>query len=316
MNFIEDSEVEFAVEAGRPYVFSASGDFGGGHINLQWSGLEEWTTFPDCEFTGDASRAVTAPTNKVRMVVAGTAGASLSAHLIPMVTALGVGGRINLLEVEDSAARLALTAAELRAGDLVRESAGWVYELISTARLGSHEGFINLTPVVLFRADSSATLIPLSTQVELAWDTSHVTTDLFGGFDGATRYLIPRTAVYQVDMAIYYCDENSPNGPFRQVFVDGVFQPLVSLLVFDANGDQVAALQPPNDQVFYYDTATGGGAYPKAGGTVTARLEAGQSIAVGGYQDKGINADLYAGGACDDGGGSLARGTYFQVTLM
>lgn len=316
MNFNEDSEAEFAVEPGRPYVFSASGDFGSGHIGLQWNDLEEWTAFPDCEFTEDASRVITAPTSKVRIVVAGTSGASLSAHLIPMVTALGASGSVRLLDVADSAARLALTATEVRTGDLVRESGGGVYEVLSTARLGSHEGFVNLAPVVLFRADSSATLAPLSTQVELAWDSSHVTTDLFGGFDGATRYLIPRTAVYQVDMAAYFCDENSPNGPFRQVFIDGVFQPLVRLLVYDAEGNQVAVLAPPNDQVFYYDTATGGGAYPKAGGTITARLEAGQRIAVGCHQDKGINADLYAGGACDDGDGSLALGTYFQVTLM
>ncbi|CAN5798004.1 hypothetical protein BH09VER1_BH09VER1_48450 [soil metagenome] len=83
MLITEDTIIEFVTEAGRPYDFSASGDFGGGSIALQWNDREEWTSFPDCTLTSDAFRVVTAPTNKVRFAVTGSTGPHISANLVP-----------------------------------------------------------------------------------------------------------------------------------------------------------------------------------------------------------------------------------------
>ena len=89
MIITEDTVAEFVTGAGEPYVFSASGDFGGGYVLLQWGDDDVWTTFADCQFTEDGTHTVTAPTSKVRIVASGAAGPNISANVFPAFESAG-----------------------------------------------------------------------------------------------------------------------------------------------------------------------------------------------------------------------------------
>lgn len=83
MIITENTTNEFAAVAGTKYVFSASGDFGGGTISLQWSDGTEWTSFTDCVFSADGTQVVTAPVGMLRFLVEGTTNPSISANVFP-----------------------------------------------------------------------------------------------------------------------------------------------------------------------------------------------------------------------------------------
>ncbi|CAN5332496.1 hypothetical protein BH09VER1_BH09VER1_49490 [soil metagenome] len=124
MIITQDTIAEFCAEAGRPYVFSASGDFGGGTISLQWEDRDEWTTFPACHLIAEATRVVTAPTCKLRFLIADTSSPNISAHVVPTSVSLENeedSSHPRVLPVVDAAERLALTSQQVRFGDIVAE---------------------------------------------------------------------------------------------------------------------------------------------------------------------------------------------------
>ncbi len=124
MIITEDTTAEFPSEAGRPYIFSASGDFGGGAISLQWEDQGEWTTFPACHLLEDGIRVVTAPTGKLRFLTANTTAPAISAHVVPMELSQdnsADNAAPRLISVVDSTERLGLSSEQLRPGDIVSE---------------------------------------------------------------------------------------------------------------------------------------------------------------------------------------------------
>lgn len=124
MIITENVTAEFAATPGEKYVFSASGDFGGGTISLQWCDGTEWVTFLECNLGADGDRVVTAPARLLRFLVEGSSSPNLSANVLPLSEMPGAraASAARIVEVADEPGRLALAPSQVNAGDIVFEA--------------------------------------------------------------------------------------------------------------------------------------------------------------------------------------------------
>ena len=89
MYLTENGNTDIAVDPGRVYAFTASGDFGGGTLTLQWGDAGIDTAFKDAAgdvaLTAAGGRVIVAPTRRVRFSLAGATAPSIKVNLLPVV---------------------------------------------------------------------------------------------------------------------------------------------------------------------------------------------------------------------------------------
>ena len=78
-----------SVEAGREYVLSAAGTFGGGTLTPKWSDGTSDVTIAgpsgDLALTAGASYIVVAPTTTLKLILAGGSSPSINANVIAKI---------------------------------------------------------------------------------------------------------------------------------------------------------------------------------------------------------------------------------------
>lgn len=88
MNITTNGTTPLTVEAGREYVLSAAGTFGGGTLTPKWSDgtndVNVASSEGDLALSAAAAYVIVAPTALIKLVLAGASGANLIIRLSPL----------------------------------------------------------------------------------------------------------------------------------------------------------------------------------------------------------------------------------------
>ena len=121
MRMDSDGVTDIPTTPGLSYMLTVSGGLGGGVMTLQWGEGMDWQQYPYGVLRKAGSVKFVALSHYARVTLSGSAAPDLGLEILRAPEAGDGSERVHVIDVADADARFALTEAEAKVGDIVRE---------------------------------------------------------------------------------------------------------------------------------------------------------------------------------------------------